>query len=214
MVAKEISQLVADSLHDILMHMWEGTHGSLLCRLDRSWTNPIWSIAPGSMDEILEKHVANYFDTGNAADRIGGKLMSANSFMAPIAAFVQRETGEADFVERAHTRLEKQLNAQILDSKVKLVTRNSVSPRSRTDSGPSPSPSGKDEDVKAGRCRPGQSSRSCRRHRHHRTVKKRSSTSSILATSSRAPSSSDSDSHSNHNRSPRTHRSKKTDPNC
>lgn len=38
------------------------------------------------MCEILDKHIMIYFDTGNAADQIGGKLLSTNDFMVPITA--------------------------------------------------------------------------------------------------------------------------------
>lgn len=47
------------------------------------------------MNEILYKHITNYFDTNDTADKVCGKLVSTISLMAPIAAIIQPKNGEA-----------------------------------------------------------------------------------------------------------------------
>lgn len=44
------------------------------------------------MEEILANYIVKYFDTTDTAYRVGQKLLSTNSFMAPIATFIQHST--------------------------------------------------------------------------------------------------------------------------
>lgn len=41
------------------------------------------------MDEILDKYIPTYFDTSDAADKIGEKLQSKNYLIAGIGAFIE-----------------------------------------------------------------------------------------------------------------------------
>lgn len=93
------------------------------------------------MDAILDKQVANNFHTKDASNKIGGNLLSTNSFMDPIAAFVNLGTGKAVAAKRRTTKMENQLKSQTLDAEAKRVTGKLISPLSRTYSAPSDSPS-------------------------------------------------------------------------
>lgn len=45
------------------------------------------------IEMILNKHFATFLDTGDAADKIGGKQLSTNAFMTPIAALIHHGIG-------------------------------------------------------------------------------------------------------------------------
>lgn len=56
------------------------------------------------MKEVLNKPIAKSFDTDDADDKIDGKILSENAFMASITAFIQIETGKAVVEDRIATR--------------------------------------------------------------------------------------------------------------
>lgn len=128
------------------------------------------------MDETLDNDIANYFETGDAVDRICGKLLPKNSLplLAPIVVFIQLRAGEAVAAECSTTKMEEQLKAQIVDSDVKWVMPESLSPPSCSDLAPSSSPSDKDEDSEARRCRLEHRCFICRSHTRHGKDEKRS----------------------------------------
>lgn len=103
------------------------------------------------MYEILCKHIADYFETTDAADK-----------------FICLWGVEAVAAERIVTKIGKQMKRQILDSHVKCDTQKSVSSPTHTDSAPTSSPSYKDGDVKAYIRGPEHHSRSRRLHRRYR----------------------------------------------
>lgn len=47
------------------------------------------------MDDILDKNIDKYFYTSDTADKVGGKILSTNAFMAPFVAFIQSRTNES-----------------------------------------------------------------------------------------------------------------------
>lgn len=91
--------------------------------------------------ETLDMHLCTCFNSWEAADRAGGKLLSTNFSRAPIAAFIQGKTENDTTAERVATEIEEQMNALILDWAAKQAMSKSVSRPSRTDSARSPSSS-------------------------------------------------------------------------
>lgn len=45
------------------------------------------------MNDILHKQISIYFETSGAESEIGEKILSTDSFSAPIITFIQRRTG-------------------------------------------------------------------------------------------------------------------------
>lgn len=77
---KEISTLVVDFLNHILQCGYEkwktGVHSvvnSVVEQLLFDW------LRREVMDDILEKHIANYFDSSDATNKSGGKLLCTNA---------------------------------------------------------------------------------------------------------------------------------------
>lgn len=68
------------------------------------------------MDEILYKHIAIYFDSIHAPDKIRVIFLPTNTFKAPNLAFIQCRTSKRVTAEPVVTKMEKYLNAQILGS--------------------------------------------------------------------------------------------------
>lgn len=73
----------------------------------------LFGLARGNvMDDILDKHIANYVDTnyvdtGEAAEKIDGKLLSTNSFIVKLARFIEPKTGKAIATESVTTEMKK-----------------------------------------------------------------------------------------------------------
>lgn len=88
------------------------------------------------MDEILNNHIANNFDTSAAGGNMCEKLLSTNIFMVPIAVFIQCRTIETVSTERIATKMEKHANTQILDADMNHVTKKLVLSPNDTDSAP------------------------------------------------------------------------------
>lgn len=61
------------------------------------------------MDKSFAKDLANYFNSSDAADKIGEKLQSAKGVMPPLAAFIIQRTSESIAAERIAMKMEKQL---------------------------------------------------------------------------------------------------------
>lgn len=51
-------------------------------------------LRPDEIDKILNKHIANYFESISAADEIDENSVFEKVFMAPIAAFIQCSTSK------------------------------------------------------------------------------------------------------------------------
>lgn len=132
--------------------------------------------------------------------------------MAPIVTFVRQKTGEAVTAKGHAEKMEKQLDAKILDADMKHVTRRSVSSPSRTDSAPDSLRTYIDSRSKADRRRAGHYSGSSSRHRRHWRDEKRSSTSSRWAKSDKSTYESAFNRQSNHNRSRRVPQVKEDKP--
>lgn len=107
------------------------------------------------IDKILDKYIANYSDTSDTVDKVGGNLLSTNAFVAPAVSFMKHRTSEAVTAKRVATKMKKHLKWQRVDVDAKRVQRKAVSPPSRTDSSPSYSSSDKADDAKADICHPG-----------------------------------------------------------
>lgn len=71
------------------------------------------------MYEFLYRHVKNYVDTCDSAEKIDEYLVSTKTFILPSTPFIQRRTGEAIAARCGAMKMEKQLNTQILDAYVK-----------------------------------------------------------------------------------------------
>lgn len=71
------------------------------------------------MDKILNKHIGKYFGTISTADKAGEKILSTNSFMATIAAFIKCRTREGIAAKRVAMKMEEQLKSPTLDADVK-----------------------------------------------------------------------------------------------
>lgn len=92
---KEISALVANILEDIPQC------GIEYARLggrseDYNIAKPILfdPLFKEVMDKTVNEHVAIYFDTGDAAHKTCGKLLSTDAIIAPIAAYLQLRPAE------------------------------------------------------------------------------------------------------------------------
>lgn len=93
MAAKEIWTLVRDSLDDILQSTYEkaGSGGFSVVYNDVEKI-PFDLLSREVMYATVDNHIANYFDSSDAADKIGEELLCTNAFMAPIPGFIQRTT--------------------------------------------------------------------------------------------------------------------------
>lgn len=56
--------------------------------------------------ETVNKHISNYLNSNDAADKICGRLLSTNSFTAPIDAFIQHRPRKALAADRVVTEME------------------------------------------------------------------------------------------------------------
>lgn len=81
-VAKEISTLVVDDLEDVLQCAYErpqmAAHSVVYIIFEQI---PFDLMHQEVMEEIFDKHIANYFDTTNAADKICEKTQSGNALL-------------------------------------------------------------------------------------------------------------------------------------
>lgn len=145
LLAKGITRLVADSLDELLHCTYEKVHTG-----NRSVFYSIVKqihfdlLHEKLMDQSLNKHIAEYFDTSETAEKAGEKLLSANAFTAAVAALIPCRSSKAVAADRIATDMEQQLRLRTVDPDAKRIMRKSVSPPSRTDSAPSFSSSDKD----------------------------------------------------------------------
>lgn len=100
LVSKEILTLVADSLSDILQWSYEKARTGARSVFYNVVEQMVFDMLRYErIDEFLDNRITKYFDTNDPADKVGGKLLSTNAFMAPIIKFVQRRTNEAGATE-------------------------------------------------------------------------------------------------------------------
>lgn len=89
MVAKELSTFVTDSLDDILQFTYEKARMTVWSVVYKIVEKILFDLLRlEAKNEILNKRLANCFNTGDAADKIGGKSFSINASMAQIAVFI------------------------------------------------------------------------------------------------------------------------------
>lgn len=208
LVAKEVPTMVADLLDDSLQCTYKKARtGILFVVYNVVGQIQFHLLLREVMNEILDEHIAEYFDPSDTAGKVSEQLPSTNTSMALIAAFIQRRTSEAVAVECVSKNMEEQLRLQAVDADAKHVMQKSVSPPSRTDLAPSNSPSDKNKETKANKCCPGHRSGSRRRHRSQRKNEKHLSASTRSANSKESPSDSNSDTYSICSLIPRAHRS-------
>lgn len=106
--AKKISALEAEFLEDILQYPDEDAcNGDSSVLLDLPRRDVI--------SETVDRHILTYFKSGKADLKVGGKLLSANYFMTPIAVFIQRRTSKSIAAGRIPTKMENEMNALIPD---------------------------------------------------------------------------------------------------
>lgn len=160
------------------------------------------------LNEVLDKHIPDHFDTSEAADKIGENILSTNASIAPISAFLQRRISKAVADKPMTTKMGSPLKDQMSNADLKHVMEKSVSLPSRKDSALGFTPSYKNEEDQADRGVP--EYRSCPLHhrRRHLQDERGSSTSKRSASSDESPSYFDSDSYLIPNRSQRGRRSK------
>lgn len=172
MVSKQISTLVADYLEAILQCKFEKARMGARSVVYNVFEQVQFHLSLEEVRaQILDKHIAKYFDTSDAGDKTSEKILSTNPFLASIVAFIQRRNVETVAVGRAAQKMEKKVKDQILDADVKHVTQNSVSPPSRTNSVPSSSTSNKDDHLTYNRWSPERPSRSPGRDRRHKRAR-------------------------------------------
>lgn len=122
-VAKEIPTPVAESLNDILQCAYEKARTGARSVAYIVVQQFIFDLfCREVMDEIPEKHLANYFDTSDDTYKIGKRLLFVNAFMAPVATFVQCRTGGLLAAEDLGTKIEKTLRSRTLDAYAQRVT--------------------------------------------------------------------------------------------
>lgn len=81
MVGKEISTLASDSSDNALPWMSEKAHVGDRSAIYSVVEQIVFHLLPRTvMDEILQKHITDYSDQGDAVDRICEKLLSTNAF--------------------------------------------------------------------------------------------------------------------------------------
>lgn len=73
------------------------------------------------IDEIIDKHIVDYFDASVAADKICENLVSTNAFMRLIIMFLQRIPIEAVAMESVYTKMETHLKRTILHADVRAL---------------------------------------------------------------------------------------------
>lgn len=99
-VAKEVTTFVEDSFHEI-MHCLYATSRTGVCSVIYIVVEQlICDLQPREvMHEVFDKHIAKYFGTSDAADKISLKLLFTNMFMGSIAMFIQWRTRKAPAAE-------------------------------------------------------------------------------------------------------------------
>lgn len=160
------------------------------------------------MNGIIDKHTPNCFDSGHAADKIRGKLLSTNICMVPIAAFIKRKTSETVGSRCVATKMGMRLRMKKLDWDANHTTAKLASLPRHTDLAPCSSPSDKERDVDSDICRPGHYSRTVQPPSLDGEEEKRSAASTRSTKSEELPSHSGSDSDTAHNHTQRVHRLK------
>lgn len=96
MVAKKFSTLVVESSIAIWQCSYEEARmGALLVFRNVVEKIQLDLLRREVRDEILNKPIASYFDTSDAADQVDEKLLSTNSSVSRITAFTTRKAGKA-----------------------------------------------------------------------------------------------------------------------
>lgn len=93
-IANETSAIAMESLHDILQCSYENAR-TAVCSVNHSVAEQVLleKLQRDEIDKTLNNRFFTYFNTCDAADQVGGKLISTRFFMAPIATYIQYRTG-------------------------------------------------------------------------------------------------------------------------
>lgn len=106
LVTNEISKLVADSLDGILQSSYVKRRIGVCSFVSKDFEQILFDLfRRGVMEDILDNHITRFFDTSNATDEIGEKLLSITAFMARISTFIQLRISKAVTAERVSTKM-------------------------------------------------------------------------------------------------------------
>lgn len=96
MVAKDILALVPESLDDLLECAYKDAHTEVCSVVYSAVEHVQWDLLHQNMiGETLDVAVATCITSGNAADKVWGRILSTNSFMTQIPVVNQRQTDES-----------------------------------------------------------------------------------------------------------------------